>query len=220
MTASVLHIPVAQLRIPQAWRVGRVTFRPPGWSDEYTSGHSAEEGSPKGQFLVWARQNIRSHPASTAAVHVRRPEKNQDAVLEAVAAEVRDALAVLLLYQRARYPLVNTDIQQFGLYGEIGSVTDSYTVTEGRRIRRLRDNVRDGRKKVASARRQRQPGIRVAHPSGVSGDPYDGLSRSSIAAACSRGESEFSSAYCISRRSQMHDPCPPDQRQDSERPRA
>ncbi|MDQ6793311.1 MAG: hypothetical protein M3067_00530 [Chloroflexota bacterium] len=41
---------------------------------------------------------------------------------------------MLLLYQHARFPRLNTEVQQFGLHGDIGSELQSYTVLEGRRI--------------------------------------------------------------------------------------
>jgi hypothetical protein len=47
---------------------------------------------------------------------------------------VRDALAVLRLYKRARYPVLPTQVQEFGLHGDIGSALQWTTVTRGRTI--------------------------------------------------------------------------------------
>jgi len=130
----VLHVPVVQLNVPQAWRVGRVTFRPAGWLAGYTRGEAAPTGTAKAKFLAYAREQMDAHQTSTAEVRVRWPEKDKQSILDAAMEHVRDSVAVLLLYQRTRYPRVNTDLQQFGIHGDVGAVAQSYTVTRGRRI--------------------------------------------------------------------------------------
>jgi hypothetical protein len=85
-------------------------------------------------FLKLARKGIEEHQTSTAAVRVRWPEKNTQPTLDAAVEDVRDSVAVLRLYQHARYPMMNTDIQQFGIHGDIGATMQTYAVTQGERI--------------------------------------------------------------------------------------
>jgi hypothetical protein len=135
--AAVLHLPVVQLIVPQLWRVGRVTFRPPGWVRKHTAGQSATEATAQAEFLKWARRDMgNAERWCTASVPVRWPDKSreQGPVLARATDDIRDAVGVLMLYQHARFPRLDTALQQFGLHGDIGSEMQSYTVLEGRRI--------------------------------------------------------------------------------------
>ena len=132
--AAIIHVPVVQLNVPAAWRVGRVTFQPGGWLAGHTQPEPAGDDEPMKAFLKLARKGIEEHQTSTAAVRVRWPEKNTQPTLDAAVDDVRDSVAVLRLYQHARYPMMNTDIQQFGIHGDIGATVQTYAVTQGERI--------------------------------------------------------------------------------------
>ena len=132
--AAVIHIPVVQLNVPSAWRVGRVTFQPGGWLASHTQPEPASGDEPLKVFLQHARKGIEEHHTSTAWVRVRWPEKNTQPKVDAAVEDVRDSVAVLRLYQHARYPTMNTDVQQFGVHGDIGATMQTYAVTQGERI--------------------------------------------------------------------------------------
>ena len=132
--AAMLHIPVVQLKTPRAWRVGRVTFKPAGWLAGYCRPGLESSPASNRPFLEDAQKGIEEHSASTAAVRVRWPGHNADPVLDAAIEDVRDALAVLLLFQHWRHPQLNTDLQQFGVHGDVGGAIQRYTVTDRRRV--------------------------------------------------------------------------------------
>jgi hypothetical protein len=127
-------MPVVQLKVLQACRVGRVTFRPAGWLASHANLNGADSDLATAQFLEWAREGIEGHSASTAEVRVRWPEKATQPTIDAAVENVRDSIAVLLLYQHARYPTLNRDVQQFGVHGDIGATAWRFTVTDGRRV--------------------------------------------------------------------------------------
>jgi hypothetical protein len=127
-------MPVVQLKVPQAWRVGRVTFRAPGWLASHANLNATDSDLATVQFLEWAREGIEGHSASTAEVRVRWPEKETQPTIDAAVENVRDSIAVLLLYQHARYPTLNRDVQQFGVHGDVGATAWRFTVTDGGRV--------------------------------------------------------------------------------------
>jgi hypothetical protein len=128
-----VHVQVVQLDVPERFRVGRVEFWPAGELADLTSEPPYPAGTPGNAFWSASHEGVLDHKGATAAVSVRWDPEAADRIREEAVDQVRDAIAVLRLYKRARYPLENRSVQDFGLAGEIGNVVEWLIVTEGRR---------------------------------------------------------------------------------------
>lgn len=129
-----VHIPVEDLQVPQAWHVGRVTFRPAGWLQSYTASQVAVPGTAQEDFLRRAREQMSRHRGATATIRARWRDGDHGPIVLDALEHVRDSIAVLRLYQVAMYPLVGRDLQQFGVSGDVGSAMLLHTATQGRNI--------------------------------------------------------------------------------------
>lgn len=119
----VISIRLAMLAVPQPWTVGRVTFEPPSALAERiekfsASGRGAATNADS-QYLELLRTFAGMNEKwATAKVEVR--SLDDDSLAEAIEA-ISEAINVLRLYRRARYPMVSFRRQDFGLPGEIVS---------------------------------------------------------------------------------------------------
>lgn len=112
---------VPYLKVPVAWTVGRVTFRPPGWLERRVSHEVANAentwpgtleplaGSPWSSASVWT---VRRHGEVS---HVDEQRE-----------QVRDAIALARLYQRACVPTFDMDHQTFGLPPDIEGTAEHH----------------------------------------------------------------------------------------------
>src|SRR5438128_1681377 len=98
---KTFHLPVVNLSLPRACEVGRVTFRPASDLDALIEATiEANRKSPhamRGERERWATADVTAVTVETARERAS------------------DAVAVLRLYQRTRYPFVSLDHQTFGL---------------------------------------------------------------------------------------------------------
>lgn len=108
------HFPVPNLDVPIAWRVGRAWFRPRGWLARNIDRRSASTTTASADWLV---ERVRTDVGALDCATV----ETRGTSLEAARARARDAVAVLRLYQRARYPGVSLDQQTFGLPADLTS---------------------------------------------------------------------------------------------------
>ena len=124
---------MVNLEVPAAWKVGDATFRPSRWRAE--SYPSTEHPMPTVAACLWSYADAWSkktpaleQPYATVEVRTRPreqicspPTKARARTLDEARERARDAIAVLRLYQRARYIPVDNEIQTFGLVGDIGA---------------------------------------------------------------------------------------------------
>jgi len=123
---------IPYLKVPVAWRVGQVTFRPPGWLRG-----ELERTVPRSSFADATDRILKPVLASAwssasvvAQAQVRTPVSGDEA-----RERVRDAIALARLYQRACVPHWSFDHQTFGLPPDIDSTALDHWVTEGARYR-------------------------------------------------------------------------------------
>jgi hypothetical protein len=127
-------VPVQNLALPQALRVGRVTFRPPGWLARYAERPSAD-GTAHDRVVESARTWVDPLDVATADVALGSRAVLRDARASSAArAAVSDAVAVLRLYQHARYPHLDNRLQTFGLAHQTSSSLERYVILDGRTI--------------------------------------------------------------------------------------
>jgi hypothetical protein len=79
-------------------------------------------------------EGLSEHNGATASVWVAWPEEDRGQAQRFATDAVRDAVGVLRLYKRARYPVLNLDVQDFGLVGGMGNALEWRAVTQGRRL--------------------------------------------------------------------------------------
>ena len=135
-----VHMPVLNLLVPRLWRVGRVTFRPRGWLRRRVAklGEGAE--GTRRWFYDEAQVPLREWRWATAEVTMPT-DAHGAADFDASRDAIRDAIAVLRLYQRAVVPLDHMDIQTFGLVADIGSDLAYSWQTTGDRLARYGRNM-------------------------------------------------------------------------------
>jgi hypothetical protein len=108
-----VDVRVAQLKVPIAWTVGRVTFRPPGWLKRRLANRRCHPLADR-EMVDFGANLVGDWKWSSADVTVPvRPGESvpSDDVREAV----RDAIAVARLYQRSCVPTMSMDRQTFGI---------------------------------------------------------------------------------------------------------
>lgn len=115
-----VHMPVLNLLVPRLWRVGRVTFRPRGWLRRRIAKLGEGTEGTERWFYDDALVPLREWRWATAEVTMPTDARGA-ADFYASRDAIRDAIAVLRLYQRAVAPLHDMDIQTFGLVADIGS---------------------------------------------------------------------------------------------------
>ena len=104
--------PVTNLDVPVGWRVGRARFRPRSWLGRQVDQPQAFVGAPD----LWAaRVRADVDAVQSATVEVLSADA------ERARSRAADAVAVLRLYQRARYPRLPLDRQTFGLAADVVS---------------------------------------------------------------------------------------------------
>ena len=106
------HFPVPNLDVPVGWRVGRAWFRPRGWLARHIDRRSVITAKASDDWYV---ERVRTDVGALECATV----ETRGTSLEAARARARDAVAVLRLYQRARYPQVSLDQQTFGLPADL-----------------------------------------------------------------------------------------------------
>jgi hypothetical protein len=111
---------VPYLKVPIAWRVGFVTFRPPGWLRRRLERDVSQSTWADSADLVL--REVRDSEWSSASVvvtaRIGAPVPGDEARLL-----VEDAIALARLYQRACLPVLALDHQTFGLPPDIDSAT-------------------------------------------------------------------------------------------------
>jgi len=115
-----LVLPVADLDFSCPWDVGAVRFHPAATASRLVV--AARETAPF-QDTGWVGQWVDQQAAeldrsAVAEVHA--------AGIEEAMRQVTDALAVLRVVQRLRYPMVNVRSQTFGLPGQVTRATVDY----------------------------------------------------------------------------------------------
>jgi hypothetical protein len=106
------HFPVPNLDVPVGWRVGRAWFRPRCWLARHIDRRSVITAKASDDWYV---ERVRTDVGALECATV----ETRGTSLEAARARARDAVAVLRLYQRARYPQVSLDQQTFGLPADL-----------------------------------------------------------------------------------------------------
>ena len=126
--AHTYHFPISFLQVPEPWTVGPVEFLPsPMLAQRLLQAADAEEEDGRRQFLRLFADRARATECATAAASA----ESADAAL----AIVRDAVAILRLYQRARRPRIDFDRQTFGAPGDLGTaVTEHWEFDDGRLV--------------------------------------------------------------------------------------
>lgn len=127
-----IHLIVPHLMVPVAWRIGDVTFLPPGrllkWADRDQARRQPE---PIG-FDAWIRTNLDDRTTTAAVPAWSRHLATGRIEEEAYAAArntARDSIAVLRLFHatRSRY---NVDHELFGLVADVGSAQELRWVSD------------------------------------------------------------------------------------------
>lgn len=126
-----VHLLVENLQVPSTWRVGDVVFRPVGWLRERVEMDSRARDVPIFR-QDFALPPLRETKWSSAAVTWYQPAAsgNYNVSMQVARNATRDAIGVLRLLQRARYPLAPRNVQVFGLPDEVGSVLEYHWVED------------------------------------------------------------------------------------------
>ena len=117
---------IPYLKVPIAWRVGQVTFRPPGWLRRRLEADVAKSPWADSTNLVLGevRQSEWSSGSVTVTARVGDPVAG-----DAARAVIVDAIALARLYQRACVPHLGLDHQTFGLPPDIDGTVLAHWVT-------------------------------------------------------------------------------------------
>ena len=126
-TVRRFHFPVLYLHVPQPWVVGEVEFAPAGTLVRaLETARDAADGETAREFLGLLADRASATTCATASTCA--------ATATEAAETIRDSIAVLRLYQRARHRRINFDRQTFGLPGDIGSALVDHWETQGDRF--------------------------------------------------------------------------------------
>lgn len=128
----IVHLIVPQLIVPIAWRVGDVTFLPPGRLLAWVNRDRARRKPDPIAFDIWMRENLDDQTTTAAVPAWSRNLATGRIEEEAYAAArntARDSIAVLRLFHeaRARY---NVDHERFGLVSDVGSAREFRWVSD------------------------------------------------------------------------------------------
>lgn len=130
-----VHLIVPHLIVPIAWRVGAVTFLPPGRLLQWIDRDRPRRKRDPDAFDAWIRENL-DDKTTTAAVpawtrHLATGSIEEEAY-SAARNTVRDSIAVLRLFHsaRARLARYNVDHEFFGLVADIGSAGEFRWVSD------------------------------------------------------------------------------------------
>lgn len=123
---ATYHFPITNLRLPAEIQIGEVRFRP----KEALVRLAAADDSPASQAWLQFRPRLLEVIESNewATADLSAPDDKH------ALAQVKDALAVLRLYQRRRYRYVNLERQTFGLSWDIGARRQDWWKTKGSRV--------------------------------------------------------------------------------------
>lgn len=121
------HLPVANLDLPGRLTVGRATFRQRGWlASHIAARRGTGRGAVPGLLFDLVTKEVGSLDCATVSVVA--------ASVEEARPQARDAVAVVRLYQRARYPRIPLDEQTFGLAADVVSRREDYWATTRKRL--------------------------------------------------------------------------------------
>jgi hypothetical protein len=136
--AVTYHFTVQHLQVPEAWHVGRVVFRPRGWLAKRIDAGLTRAHVPARVVEVF-KQEMDALTWATADIAVTASDTDhKSGSAESIAREaVRDAIAVLRLYQRRRYRRVSVEHQTFGLGPDVAAVRETSWATSRGRMPRL-----------------------------------------------------------------------------------
>lgn len=126
---------VANLRVPIAFRVGRVTFRPPGWLKRRLRLDFTSDPQVRREWLEDPLQPLDAWEWSTASVFGAVAPGSFGGDIEGIREHVRDAIAVARLYQRACVPMAGMDHQTFGLASDLVVAPEWHWLTDRRGFR-------------------------------------------------------------------------------------
>jgi hypothetical protein len=125
-----VDVRVNLLKVPIAWRVGRVTFRPPGWLQRQLT-HAIRHPLADPELVSTGKRLVGDWKWSSADLTVLvRPGETVPS--DEVRETVRDAIAVARMYQRSCVPLDAMDRQTFGLVTDIDATLDWQWYTDRR----------------------------------------------------------------------------------------
>lgn len=128
-----MHLPVPYLTVPARWRIGPVTFLPPGRLVAMIDRDHAKRPVRPPDLMEWLRRPLLDEPTSTVAVpawtRFLTTGKVEETALAAARDDARDAIAVLRLFQHHRSTM-KTDHETFGLAVDIGSVMEHRYVSD------------------------------------------------------------------------------------------
>lgn len=122
------HIPLSNVTVKRSWDVAGVTFRPAGWLTSHAerslnrAKRARDVPLETVEFLMYGVRSVgaRAERWATAQVTARHPEEART--------KVRDAVALLRLFQRGRTRL-KLDSQTFGLPIDVYASREDYVVT-------------------------------------------------------------------------------------------
>ena len=122
---TAVHFPVRHLKVPTSWPVGEVTFQPAGVLQRRLARMASQRPDPT-RFHAEAAAALRGWEWATAQVMTRASPPRWQVPTDDLRETVRDAIAVLRLYQRECVPYEDLDEQTFGLVSDIGSETERF----------------------------------------------------------------------------------------------
>ncbi len=127
-----VHLIVPHLIVPIAWRVGDVTFLPPGRLVTWLDRDKARRTPDPIGLDKWTRDRLDEHTTTVAVPAWSRHLATGRIEEEAYAAArntARDSIAVLRLYHEAR-TRYNVDHELFGLVADVGSAEEFRWVSD------------------------------------------------------------------------------------------
>ena len=122
-----MFIPVAQLRVPREWHVAGVTLHPPGVLETRVATATVPPTAQGRSWHEMALARARSVESSTAEVPIPLGDDRGE-TWRSARERVRDVVALLRLYQRARHPLLSLERQTFGFEDELGNAVEEHWV--------------------------------------------------------------------------------------------
>lgn len=122
---TTVHFPVRHLKVPSKWTVGEVTFRRAGHLQRRLERMASTRPDPT-RFCADAAAALEGWEWATAEVVTRSSRPRWQVPVDDLRETVRNAIAVLRLYQRACVPFLDLDDQTFGMVTDVGSETERF----------------------------------------------------------------------------------------------